>query len=122
MDTEELPTIKRTPRSTGSQLKQERERHGWSQEHVAKHIGSTQVTISRWEKGISVPGPYYRQKLSELFGRSLQELGLFVEAEQDTLEQENDSTASDRVETIWNVPLRRNPFFTGREEILDYLY
>lgn len=122
MQNQERPPTRSFLKPTGSQLKKERERHGWSQEHVAKRIGSTQVTISRWEKGLILPGPYYRQKLSELFGRTLEELGLFAEAEQDVLEQVEDSTGADAIETFWNIPFRRNPFFTGRETILDYLY
>ena len=122
METGESPLITSTRRPTGSLLKQERERHGWSQIHVAERIGSTQVTISRWEKGSAVPGPYYRQKLSELFGRSLAELGLFVEAEQHTSQPASDAKLPDTIDTIWDVPFRRNPFFTGREEILMYLY
>src|ERR1700693_3332119 len=122
MNSEELPSIKRTLRSTVSQLKQERERHGWTQSQVAERIGSTQITISRWEKGVRIPSPYYRQKLGELFGRNLEELGLFVDAEPDSTEQLNGPATSQNADTICNIPYRRNPFFTGREEILTYLY
>ncbi len=59
-----------------SRLKQERELRAWTQSEVAERIGTTQVNVSRWEKGITVPGPYYRQKLGELFSKSIDELGL----------------------------------------------
>ena len=59
-----------------SRLKQERELRAWTQSEVAERIGTTQVNVSRWEKGITIPGPYYRQKLGELFSKSIDELGL----------------------------------------------
>src|SRR5438045_9714800 len=54
-----------------------REEKGWSQEDLAERIGTstTQRTISRWEQGISKPNPYYRQRLSEALGKSIEELG-----------------------------------------------
>ena len=57
-----------------SRLKQERELRAWTQSEVAERVGTTQVNVSRWEKGITVPSPYYRQKLGELFNKSIQEL------------------------------------------------
>jgi transcriptional regulator with XRE-family HTH domain len=97
-----------------SRLRQERERRAWTQSKVAEYIGTTQINVSRWEKGTTLPGPYYRQRLGELFGKSMEELGLIPEngTEQSVLQNN----------AIWNVPHRRNPFFTGREEILDHLY
>ena len=62
------------------QLRLERERRGWSQADLAERIGKISVkTIGRWERGYSLPQPYYRQKFSEVFGKSPEELGL-VEA------------------------------------------
>jgi tetratricopeptide (TPR) repeat protein/transcriptional regulator with XRE-family HTH domain len=94
-----------------SRLKQERELRAWTQGEVAEKIGTTQVNVSRWEKGTTSPGPYYRQKLSELFGKSVEELGLILPP----IEKASHSP-------IWNVPYRRNPFFTGRVSILDHLH
>ncbi len=56
-------------------LKREREKLGWSQERLAAEIGTSKHTVSRWERGISLPYPYYREKLSMLFGKSASELG-----------------------------------------------
>ena len=105
-----------------SRLKQERELRAWTQSEVAERIGTTQVNVSRWEKGITIPGPYYRQKLGELFSKSVDELGLIPpKAEEvDTSAPLSDSTPS-LSPPIWNVPYRRNPFFTGRENILNHL-
>ena len=86
------------------------------------------MNISRWEKGVTVPSPYYRQRLGELFGKSIQELGLIPESseerneEVDTFLDPPGSHPSPLSLPIWNVPYRRNPFFTGREEILAHLY
>src|SRR5690348_3703174 len=125
MSTEEPPTGKKFSRKPSSRLKQERERRGWSQSDVAKRVGTTQVNISRWENVTTTPSPYFRQKLVEIFGKSLQELGLFTEVEEDGSEQESVTSTSldSRAHpSIWNVPYRRNPFFTGREEILHNLF
>ncbi len=64
---------------TKLRLRQEREQRGWSQEKVAGELGVDRVTVSRWERGISVPYPYYRAKLSALFGKDVQELGILDE-------------------------------------------
>lgn len=48
----------------------------WSQQEVAELIGTTHLNVSRWERGITRPGPYFRSKLCALFGKSLQELDL----------------------------------------------
>lgn len=61
-------------------LKHERELRGWSQAKVAEEIGSSEKNVSRWERGVSSPYPYYREKLCLLFGKSAQELA-FVEDE-----------------------------------------
>lgn len=60
-------------------LKAERERRGWSQQEVADKIGSTPLSVSRWESGITTPKPYFRYQLCDLFGKSIQELGLIPE-------------------------------------------
>ncbi|MFL5626258.1 MAG: tetratricopeptide repeat protein [Ktedonobacteraceae bacterium] len=57
-------------------LKQERELRGWSQNDVARQLGVEHYYLSRWERGMTVPSPYYRQKLCALFGKNADELGL----------------------------------------------
>ena len=63
-----------------ARLRFEREVRGWTQQYVAEHLGTDMNIVSRWECGERKPGPYYRQKLIELFGKSAFELG-FVEAQ-----------------------------------------
>jgi transcriptional regulator with XRE-family HTH domain len=60
-------------------LRTAREIHGWTQEELAEKIGTTSVTISRWESGVTVPSRYFRKKLSVLYEQSIQALGLLPE-------------------------------------------
>jgi tetratricopeptide (TPR) repeat protein/DNA-binding XRE family transcriptional regulator len=53
-----------------------RNQRGWSQQEMADLIGTTHVNVSRWERGITRPTPYFRRKLCTLFGKSEQELDL----------------------------------------------
>lgn len=57
------------------QLKDEREKRGWSQARVAEQIGTDAVNVSRWERGHSTPSPYFREKLCQLYGKNAQDLG-----------------------------------------------
>ncbi len=56
-------------------LKHERMLRGWSQARVAQEIDTSERNIGRWERGFSIPSPYFREKLCKLFGKSAQELG-----------------------------------------------
>lgn len=64
-----------------NRLKEARVQHGWSQARVAEQIGTDAGNVSRWERGYSSPSPYYREKLSLLFGREVGDLGLLGEDE-----------------------------------------
>jgi tetratricopeptide (TPR) repeat protein/DNA-binding XRE family transcriptional regulator len=103
-------------------LKAERERRGWSQQELAERLNTTTNSVSRWERGISSPGRYFRRQLCDLFGRSLEELGLADQrgASGDHAIQ-TDPTAPVLLPDIWHVPFQRNPFFTGREQALQRL-
>ena len=125
MGAEDASEAKKFSRPVVSRLRQERERRAWTQNDVASKVGSDPKTVARWENGITFPGPYYRQRLGELFGKSLQDLGLIPESSEE--HSEPVSTLSGTPDSIpplpiWNVPYRRNPFFTGRKEILAHLY
>jgi len=58
-------------------IRQERIRRNWRQQDLADQLGTTVVTIQRWERGSQQPSVYFRLKLCELFGKSAEELGLF---------------------------------------------
>ena len=127
MGAKDTSEAKHSSRPSIPRIRQEREQRGWTQSEVAERIGSTRINVSRWENGITVPGLYYRQRLGELFGKSLLELGLIPERSEVQLEKVDTSLDADLHTSspalpIWNVPYRRNPFFTGREVILDHLY
>lgn len=62
-----------------SRLKIERHRRGWSQQKVADLVGTTSLNVSRWERGLTRPSPYFRQKLCDLFGMSGHTLGILPE-------------------------------------------
>jgi transcriptional regulator with XRE-family HTH domain len=57
-------------------LRKERLQHGWTQQDVADRIGTTFVNVSRWERGINSPSPYFRQQLCRLFEKEAETLGL----------------------------------------------
>ena len=100
-------------------LRKTRKECGLTQKDVADRIGSPQsFNVSRWEKGTAFPSAHYIQQLCVLFEKSPRELGLLVE------EPVASSEPSLQVESssLWNVPYRRNPFFTGREEVLLQLH
>lgn len=48
---------------------------GWTQSQLAEEVGTTFETVSRWERGVVLPGPYFRTKLCSAFGKSPTELG-----------------------------------------------
>jgi transcriptional regulator with XRE-family HTH domain len=88
-------------------LRRAREDRGWSQQDLAKEIGTTSVNVSRWEHGSHFPNPHFRQLLCQAFGQTPAELGLVPPA-QDI--------------RIVDIPIMRNSFFTGREGLLALLH
>lgn len=55
-----------------NQLQYERQRRGLSQRDLARQLGVPASTISRWERGKDVPGPYHQQRLHALFEHDTQ--------------------------------------------------
>jgi transcriptional regulator with XRE-family HTH domain len=66
-------------RAANQHLVDERHQRQWSQQTLANLIGTTSLNVSRWERGVTSPSPYFRQQLSALFGKSPYELGLLPE-------------------------------------------
>jgi tetratricopeptide (TPR) repeat protein/transcriptional regulator with XRE-family HTH domain len=78
-------------------LKRAREQQGWSQEYVAREVGTDAFTVSRWERGITTPSPHFRQQLCTLFGLSVAELGLLpLEAQETSAEKPPREPAAQR--------------------------
>lgn len=97
-----IATVKKSTKTTPNpQLKGARVSKGWSQDDVAREIGTDAFTISRWERGVTTPGPHFRAKLSALFDLSVAELGLLPAKE----EEQADQAASEPAE----VPLTPAP-------------
>ena len=69
---------------TNWRLKHARLVQGWSQQHVAEAIGSTHVNVSRWERSITSPSPYFHQRLCALFDMDAVALGLVEELAETT--------------------------------------
>ncbi len=116
--------VKTTP---NLQLKRARERQGWSQEHVGQKIGTDAFTVSRWERGISMPSPYFRQKLCTLFDLSATELGLVPqemggqEATSSAHAEEMAPTAGPILDPAIPPPLPGGHRLVGRDELLSGL-
>src|SRR5258708_2266274 len=68
--------------ASNRRLKQVRELRGWSQAKVAEQIGTDATTVSRWERGLFSPTPYFRERLCTLFDKNAEELGLLESASQ----------------------------------------
>ena len=75
-------------------LRNMREGQGWTQEELAEKIGTTGVTISRWESGVTFPSRYFRKRLSTLYGKSIQELGLLQEEVENRAQEEQEPSAN----------------------------
>lgn len=91
-------------------LRHARLQHKWSQQEVADQVGTTIANISRWERGRTAPGPYFRQRLCDVFSASLAQLGLCAAL---------GVAVSASPEVVWHVPLYRNPYFIGRDALLQ---
>jgi transcriptional regulator with XRE-family HTH domain len=51
-----------------------RQQHGWSQEDLAAQLGVGAMTVSRWERGESLPHRRRWAKLEEIVGRPIAEI------------------------------------------------
>ena len=95
--------------SFGKRLHQERLRRHLSQEALAEAIGVSSKSISRWEQDQAIPQGYARLELCRFF--QLRPEDLFAGLEEQTPPA-----------GLWSVPYSRNPFFTGRQELLQALH
>lgn len=57
-------------------LRRARSLKGWSQADLAEQIGTSFEIVSRWERGVTIPSPYYRERLCVVLGQSAEDLGL----------------------------------------------
>jgi tetratricopeptide (TPR) repeat protein len=94
-------------------LREQRIKLCLSQEALAEAIGVSPRSVNRWEQGRASPQPEYRLRLAELFGI---DPGAVVRPLRGQPEGARDQVS------LWHVPLRRNAFFTGRQDVLQRLY
>ena len=95
----------------GKLIRRGRELLGLSQEELAQKINAAAITVSRWEREEGQgPNLFHQRHLTELFGLEVQELGYLL-ADDDQAGQK-----------LWNVPFRRNPYFTGYDEMIEDLH
>jgi transcriptional regulator with XRE-family HTH domain len=97
--------------SFGSVLQTFRNRRQFTQQQLAETIGVARRTLGRWERGDSLPAS--KALVLEL-ARSLK----LDEQETRQLLEASLTACS----PYWPVPLPRNPYFTGCEEILETLH
>jgi transcriptional regulator with XRE-family HTH domain len=57
-------------------LRRARNLKDWSQAELAEKVGTSFEMVSRWERGVTVPSPYYRRRLGAVLGQTPKELGL----------------------------------------------
>ena len=120
----EVQERERTPNPL---LRRQRELRGWSQGQVALElqalfpgIAVTARHVTRWESGKRKPGPYYREKLCVLFQTTADKLGFIPQDVSFEHNGEESGTAQKgESSSLWTVPSRRNPFFTGRDQLLE---
>src|SRR5438093_11895361 len=65
-------------------LKRAREARNWTQADVASRVGTSPLTVSRWELGVQSPVPHLRGKLCQLFEADPDQLGLLPGASVET--------------------------------------
>lgn len=97
-------------------LSAERMRRRWTQLEVADRLGTTPGNVSRWERGMTSPGPYFRRRLCELFGKSAQELGLSWDESDETADHKTHPSSS-----VGNMSAGSTRSFSGDEDLLAHL-
>ncbi len=70
-----------TKQTIGEILKHLRQEKLWSQAELASRIGTTPVSVGRWENNITRPNLHFQQQLCEIFAKSPEELGFLPQPE-----------------------------------------
>lgn len=72
-----------TRQTIGEILKHLRQEKLWSQAELAHRIGTTPVSVGRWENNITRPNLHFQQQLCEIFAKSPEDLGFVPQAERE---------------------------------------
>jgi tetratricopeptide (TPR) repeat protein/transcriptional regulator with XRE-family HTH domain len=106
-------------------LRQFRVRERLSQHELAKHMGVHRNTIVAWEQGSSLPKTRPRVlELAQALHLNEQDTEYLFHASflSSSGEQQTSVTIiPSQPAQLWNIPYRRNPYFTGRDELLHLL-
>ncbi|HCI81710.1 MAG TPA: XRE family transcriptional regulator, partial [Ktedonobacter sp.] len=94
-------------KSAPNGLRQARMNLGLSQKELAERVGTNDVTVNRWENGVTSPSPFFQKQLYKIFGKTAAELGLH---------------AKSHYARVVSLPKLHNPLFTGRDELLAQLH
>ena len=108
---DELDSVKRLP--FGELLKSLRQRCDLSQAELAMHLGLHRNTIGKWERGDCLPDT--RGMVLELANR------LALNERETNLLLQSALFASETA-SLWQIPMARNFFFTGRVLLLEQLH
>jgi transcriptional regulator with XRE-family HTH domain/tetratricopeptide (TPR) repeat protein len=87
---------------------------GLSQEALAERAGVSARSVNRWEQGRALPQHEVCRRLEEILQINVRGLA--------AAERYGNAAESREPGGVWHVPLRRNPFFTGREALLEDLH
>jgi tetratricopeptide (TPR) repeat protein/transcriptional regulator with XRE-family HTH domain len=98
-------------------LRHARQQRGWSQGYLADRVGTNAYTVSRWERGVAFPSPFFVQRLMTVFGQDAEALGLLAALPQQTVkpqrrEDQGRLNANARTapaaghEAVWALPAR----------------
>lgn len=87
----------------GKRIQRERERRHWTQKQLAERVGGSVPSINRWEHDRSLPRPELFALLTQAFGRPPEQWGTGKPIR-------------------WNLPFLRNPYFVGRDQMIQRLY
>jgi tetratricopeptide (TPR) repeat protein/transcriptional regulator with XRE-family HTH domain len=114
--------------TTGTLLQRERLHHGWTQQELADYLGSTKLSISRWERGVTLPGPFFRAQLCSLFGKGERELGLAARSDDDEegravlpVAEEEGAVERGVVDPALPLSLAEESLLVGRDALLALL-
>lgn len=97
-------------------LQEARQRQGWSQKDLADLLNVPDArNIGRWERGETAPHPHYRRELCRVFGKTMEELGLFTRSTEP--EKPQAPASQQEMAPFWNVPRSFRPCLGRTEEI-----
>lgn len=99
-------------------LRDARIQRGLTLQNVADELGVPDFhTVSAWENGQHRPQPHYRRKLMELYGKSLEELGLLEAKTEEQRQPESVFAQSHHSLPMWNIPSTFTPLIGRTQDI-----